>query len=112
MESVIVVASHKNWKVSTLVLEESSVASLTHDDVQIAYADNAYDVLSSCPENIAVNLRSQLIQHEIDKAGGITKYKEQVYKNQLKYGVNCYNYLDVETLRAFAEAGIYLSNKV
>lgn len=112
METTLVVASYKAWKVSIITLEESSVVSLTLNNTHIAYADNSYEVLSSCPADVAANLRKQLIENEIAKAGDISKYKEQVYKNQLKYGVNCYSYLDVDTLQAFAELGIYLSNKV
>ena len=112
MEAARVVASYKNWMISIVSMEESSIAQLLADGKIITSAEGAYDVLTDCPPEIAGKLRIQLIEDEIAQAGGITQYKELVYKNQLKYGVQCYSYLDTDTLKAFAELGIYLSNRV
>jgi hypothetical protein len=112
MAAARVVASYKNWTVSIADIEESSIAQLSSGGKIIASAEGAYSVLVDCPVDVADKLRQQLIDDEIAQAGGIEKYKELVYKNQLKYGVQCYNYLDVDTLKAFAVMGIYLSNRL
>lgn len=112
MEDVQIVASYKNWSVSLIVQEESSVSQLKSGNNVIAYADHTYELLLNCPPDIAVELRKLLIDYEIKAAGGISSFREQVYNNQLTYGVGCYNYLDTDTLRAFAELDIYLSHKI
>lgn len=107
-----VIASYKNWVISTDILEESVRTVLESNGKIVAIAENSFDLLKECSENVAKELRDQLIQNEIQELGGIAKYKELVYQNQLKYGASCYDYLDTETLRAYAELGIYLSSKL
>lgn len=106
------IASYKNWAILIDTLEDSVRTVLLGDGRVVAIAENTFDLLKECSESVAKELRSQLIQNEINKLGGITKYKELVYQNQLKYGTSCYDYLDTETLRAYAELGIYLSSKL
>lgn len=106
------IASYKNWVILIDTLEDSVRTVLQSDGRVVATAENTFDLLKECSESAAKELRSQLIQNEINELGGITKYKELVYQNQLKYGTSCYDYLDTETLRAYAELGIYLSSKL
>ena len=107
-----VIASFKSWIISTDALEDSAQAGLQGDGKVVATAETAFELLKECSTEVAEQLRVQLIQREIAELGGIAKYKELVYENQLKYGTNCYDYMDAETLRAYAALGIYLSSKL
>jgi hypothetical protein len=112
MEVATTAASYKNWTISIATLEESSVINLIQSGVVVANSDSAYSLLSNCPVDVADNLRTQLVQREITLVGGVDKFRSQAYSNQLKYGTSCYDYLDTDTLQAFAKLGIYLSHKV
>jgi hypothetical protein len=109
-----IVASYKNWAIAVDVLEESDsvLTVLLSNGKVVAASESTFDLLKECSENVAKELRMQLIQRDIAEYGGAAKYKEVVYQNQLKYGTSCYDELDVETLRAYAELGIYLSSKL
>ncbi len=114
--SQTIAASYKNWEIVVDVLEDfvsDSVLALLRSDGRVVSSSESFtELLKACPENVAKELRAQLIQREIAELGGIAKYKELVYENQLKYGTNCYDYMDAETLRAYAALGIYLSSKL
>jgi hypothetical protein len=107
-----VIASYKRWSIVTELQDENSLAVLQSDGRVIATSESAFELLKECSEEVASKLRSQLIENEIAESGGVAKYKELVYQNQLKYGASCYDYLDAATLRAYAELGIYLSSKL
>lgn len=106
------IASYKRWSIVVELQDENSIAVLQSDGRATATAESAFDLLKECSEDVAEKLRSQLIESEITQSGGITKYKELVYQNRLKYGVGCYDYLDTDTLKAYAALGVYLSDRL
>lgn len=109
---MITVAAYNGWTIIDDSDDTTGIAYIKYHDRILASSEDAFALLSQCPQAAAQELRKQLVAYSIKEAGGADAFQKAVNANRIAFGPDFYDYLDEETLTEFAQQDIYMSYKI